>query len=640
MGDSKRPPLHKSDSDPCLSTNSKISDREVSLATSRTISNTATAGFAQLGHVPAALELQNAASSAMAASAATTRSTVFSNTNMTINTKVPESRYFVARVQNAGPLSKRRRTPQNLSQPPAVSQQPAGRVPLPDLPPSMQIPNPGAPAAPISAPMQSTGNTMIRPPTSSSQVAFTGLSTSAISPSKAQRSTPRTPKRKANDAMGPSVGTHQMSMPLPGGGVGTLGMGMTSVGLQMANRLPGTSMIGNTPMGALSGAALRGSALGGLGGVAMLSPGVNIPMPIPHVGGPGPLSGATHMGNRAIGGAAHRGGRAMNNHPTMGGGIGMGLGTVNRVPLTNNAIGLGNANLGVGPGSGVPVTSSLGKSVIKAPPILNTTNADLQPIKNKPKATRRYRHNATERTRTRVISRKISELGVQMTNAGIKVKKEKLLILNSAVEYVSQLQASCVQHDASNKQLEEQIAVMTQELAALKAAAKKKDADELQTTDALSEPQESAAGTEDKTSKIDYEKAFMSQPLPSLLMDHNFGILSCNWLFLLFVNKTKEMVMGKTLLEILYPNPATKLKNWNTIKESFSKSHSVKLEDSAAVDGVTMRFQMIMSQSTCPGGKGQRIEAVFLPFLPARNPAHDNTLRPIRSWNELHFALV
>ena len=64
--------------------------------------------------------------------------------------------------------------------------------------------------------------------------------------------------------------------------------------------------------------------------------------------------------------------------------------------------------------------------------------------------------------------------------------------------------------------------------------------------------------------KIDYEKAFMSQPLPSLLMDHNFGILSCNWLFLLFVNKTKEMVMGKTLLEILYPNPATKLKNWNT----------------------------------------------------------------------------
>ena len=36
---------------------------------------------------------------------------------------------------------------------------------------------------------------------------------------------------------------------------------------------------------------------------------------------------------------------------------------------------------------------------------------------------------------------------------------------------------------------------------------------------------------------------------------------------------------------------------------------------------------MIMSQSTCPGGKGQRIEAVFLPFLPARNPVHDNTLR-------------
>ena len=39
-------------------------------------------------------------------------------------------------------------------------------------------------------------------------------------------------------------------------------------------------------------------------------------MPIPHVGGPGPLSGATHMGNRSIGGAAHRGGRAMNSHPT------------------------------------------------------------------------------------------------------------------------------------------------------------------------------------------------------------------------------------------------------------------------------------------------------------------------------------
>ena len=63
-----------------------------------------------------------------------------------------------------------------------------------------------------------------------------------------------------------------MPMPVPGGGVGTLGMGMSSVGLQMPNRLPGTSMIGNTPMGALSGAGLRGSTLGGLGGSAMLSP--------------------------------------------------------------------------------------------------------------------------------------------------------------------------------------------------------------------------------------------------------------------------------------------------------------------------------------------------------------------------------
>ena len=59
------------------------------------------------------------------------------------------------------------------------------RGPLPDLsmPPPMQIPTPGAPAAPIPPPMQSTGNAMIRPTTSSSQVAFTGLSTSGLSAS-------------------------------------------------------------------------------------------------------------------------------------------------------------------------------------------------------------------------------------------------------------------------------------------------------------------------------------------------------------------------------------------------------------------------------------------------------------------------
>ena len=90
--------------------------------------------------------------------------------------------------------------------------------------------------------------------------------------------------------------------------------------------------------------------------------------------------------------------------------------------------------------------------------------------------------------------------------------------------------------------------------------------------------------------KIDYEKAFMSQPLTSLLMDHNFGILSCNWLFLLFVNKTKEMVMGKTLLEILYPNPATKLKNWNTSVNRQEKIDGRKKHVLVASNATNMLF--------------------------------------------------
>lgn len=606
-----RPTLHKSDSDPCMTTTSNAREREVILAKSNAISHTVSNNYAQLGHVPAALQMQNQMPAGMTASVTTSRSAGFSNPNMGMNTtNVPDSRYFVSRVQNVGPLSKRRRTPKQHPQ------QPAGRIPLPDLPLPMQIPV--SSSASIASTMQISTHGLMRP--STTQMSFGGLSTAKSS------LTPRTPKRKAAEAIGPPVGTHTMPMPGAATGVGGMGMGM---GMSSVGRLGGTGMINNNAMGAAMGAGgLRGAGLG----APIISPRVTAPIPL---GGPitRPVNGSTHIGQRPMGG--------------IGNGLGMGLGAVNRVPLPNAPMGLGTApmNLGVGAGGGVAGGSSLGKPVIPAPSALNSQNPDLQPIKGKPKSTRRYRHNATERTRTRVISRKISELGVQMTNAGIKVKKEKLLILNSAVEYVAQLQASCVQHDTSNKQLEEQIAVMTQELEALKVAKKEGkggdvNAAEAHTPHSLMLPGEAAATSANGHVKIDYEKAFMSQPLPSLLMDHNFGIMSCNWLFLLFVNKTKEMVMGKTLLEILYPNPATKLKNWNTIKESFTKSHSVKLEDSAAVDGVTMRFQMIMSQSTCPGGKGQRIEAVFLPFLPARNPAHDNTLRPIRSWNELHFALV
>lgn len=60
------------------------------------------------------------------------------------------------------------------------------RVPLPDLPPPMQI-SASATAAPIPPPMQMTSTTTIRPP--ASQVAFgglaaSGLSAGGISPSK------------------------------------------------------------------------------------------------------------------------------------------------------------------------------------------------------------------------------------------------------------------------------------------------------------------------------------------------------------------------------------------------------------------------------------------------------------------------
>ena len=100
---------------PCMTTTpTSVGNPAVTVEQTNTVSTTANANFAQIGQVPAALQLQNPIPTPMTAPVSS-RSTGYANMN--INPNLPDSRYFVSRVQNVGPLSKRRRTPQQQPQP-------------------------------------------------------------------------------------------------------------------------------------------------------------------------------------------------------------------------------------------------------------------------------------------------------------------------------------------------------------------------------------------------------------------------------------------------------------------------------------------------------------------------------------------